>query len=408
MNPVSPFLFLPALATVLVTTALFLKFSGRKVPEVTFQPIDGLRGYLAFFVFIHHCAIWYFYLKTTIWAEPDSHLFIQMGQMSVSFFFMITGFLFFNKLINGKVHPIDWVRLFVSRILRLYPVYMIATASMLIIIGFLTQWHLREPRANVFFEVLQWGTFTVIGRPDVNQAPYMVNITADVVWSLVYEWVFYLSLPLIGFLFFRSKVNFFIILATVSLLIKLLRVTPLPLIHYYSFGCGLIALLVTKQTKVRLVLSRKIFTFLAILSVVITIWIFSSPYQVLPLTLIAFSFIIVAAGNNFFGLLNHPVSRMMGQISYPLYLLHPLCLFILFKFLLGFHRAAALNIPAYWMLISLAAATIIMVCYFIHYRIELPAMRATTFVTRVIRRLLFLFGLTSKKPPSSQNIPRSL
>src|ERR1035438_10016436 len=103
MSPVSPFLFLPALAMVLLTTKLFLNYSGKKVPEVAFQPIDGLRGYLAFFVFIHHSCIWYFYLKTGIWGEPDSHLFIQMGQMSVSFFFMITGFLFFNKLMDDKI-----------------------------------------------------------------------------------------------------------------------------------------------------------------------------------------------------------------------------------------------------------------------------------------------------------------
>lgn len=36
--------------------------------------IDGLRGFLAFGVFVHHASIWYTFLKTRIWALPASRL----------------------------------------------------------------------------------------------------------------------------------------------------------------------------------------------------------------------------------------------------------------------------------------------------------------------------------------------
>ncbi|MFC6337438.1 acyltransferase family protein [Pseudomonas karstica] len=59
-----------------------------------FVTIDGLRGYLAFFVFLHHSCIWYYYLQSGVWALPPSRLFVHFGQMGVALFFMITGFLF--------------------------------------------------------------------------------------------------------------------------------------------------------------------------------------------------------------------------------------------------------------------------------------------------------------------------
>lgn len=59
--------------------------------------IDGLRGYLAFFVFIHHAYVWYFYLHYGAWSRPLSNFYNQLGKGSVAVFFMITGFCFSQK-----------------------------------------------------------------------------------------------------------------------------------------------------------------------------------------------------------------------------------------------------------------------------------------------------------------------
>ena len=124
MSPVSP---LPALACLLVAMAtayLLGKKFGVPSSLGRFNSIDGLRGYLAFFVFLHHASIWYFYLQTGKWALPPSNLYTQFGHSSVFLFFMITGFLFFSKLIDGRTQTIDWGKLFVSRLLRLAPLYL--------------------------------------------------------------------------------------------------------------------------------------------------------------------------------------------------------------------------------------------------------------------------------------------
>ncbi len=388
MSPTSPFLILPALVMVLLTSKLFLKYSHKKLPEVKYKTIDGLRGYLAFFVLLHHSSIWYFYLRTRIWGEPPSHLFIHFGQTSVTLFFMITGFLFFQKLMNNKRKPVDWLRLFVSRILRLYPVYLVAMVFCFVITIALSQWKLNETAFSFLRDIFQWSTFTIVGKPPVNHTSHMDFITAGVTWTLIYEWLFYSSLPIIGLIFFRAKVNFFILLFSIALMIIIYRYNLLKPINFYSFAAGLIAAFLVRWEKFYSPVRTKIFSVVALLSLVATIYFFETPYNILPLLLIAIAFIIIACGNSLFGLLSHSVSRMLGQISYPIYLLHPIALFVTFKFILGFDAVSHLSLYTYWIMISICACSLILVCFAVHYFIELPFMNSTGKVTAGIRKTL--------------------
>ncbi|WP_428425704.1 acyltransferase family protein [Methylibium sp.] len=70
---------------------------------------------------MHHSCLWYFHLRTGEWAPPASRLYTHLGQGSVALFFMITGFLFFSKLLDGRTRRIDWSKLFIARFLRLTP-----------------------------------------------------------------------------------------------------------------------------------------------------------------------------------------------------------------------------------------------------------------------------------------------
>ncbi len=89
-----------------------------------FESIDGFRGLLATGVFIHHSIIWKNYLNTGIWELPKNHLAVHLGESSVAFFFMITSFLFTNKLLKSEhQNLIFWRNLLYSRIFRLVPLY---------------------------------------------------------------------------------------------------------------------------------------------------------------------------------------------------------------------------------------------------------------------------------------------
>src|SRR3979490_3443378 len=71
------------------------------------ETLDGLRGFLALSVFIHHFVITHRYLQSGIWDYPPSAFYTLLGQVGFGVFFMITGFLFWGKLLDARGRP-DW------------------------------------------------------------------------------------------------------------------------------------------------------------------------------------------------------------------------------------------------------------------------------------------------------------
>src|SRR5579872_6442540 len=88
------------LLTALGLVYLIARGMGIEAKRHRYSSIDGLRGFLALFVFIHHASIWYFLPHIHRWGYTPYDLFNQFGSTSVAFFFMITAFLFFSKLIE--------------------------------------------------------------------------------------------------------------------------------------------------------------------------------------------------------------------------------------------------------------------------------------------------------------------
>ncbi|WP_254814204.1 acyltransferase family protein [Pseudomonas aeruginosa] len=125
MSPTSALPALACLAVALATCEFIRRLGSARLPASRFVTIDGLRGYLAFFVFLHHSSIWYYYLKDGLWQLPPSRLYAHFGQTSVALFFMVTGFLFAHKLLHSRGTPIRWLDVYASRIARLLPAYLL-------------------------------------------------------------------------------------------------------------------------------------------------------------------------------------------------------------------------------------------------------------------------------------------
>lgn len=195
MDAVNPLFALLVILLALLTCYLLAKKYGVPIAHERFQSIDGLRGYLALFVFIHHSSIWYYYLRSGEWKVPPSVLFTDFGIVGVALFFMITGFLFFSKLLKGRSEKIDWERLFVSRILRLIPLYLLIVVGIVVISFVSSHGAIVGSRRNLLSGIWQW---IILGTPDLNGMPRTSLAVASVTWSLRYEWFFYLSLPLIA------------------------------------------------------------------------------------------------------------------------------------------------------------------------------------------------------------------
>lgn len=360
-----------------------------EAPKHRYSSIDGLRGFLAMFVFLHHSAIWFYFSHMHEWSHIPSDLFNQFGSTSVAFFFMITAFLFFSKLINSFSGTIDWTKLYVSRIMRIMPLYLLAVFIMVVVIGFLSHFTLNEPLQNLLQHLFQWSFFM---EPDINKIYGTRFINSGVQWSLTYEWSFYCCLAIIGWLFFRIKTSPVIIILTIAFLIIFLII-----IHeYYSFRewkriftfiPGIIGAFLSRNEKVRKVCSDQSSTLFLIVLPCVVLFYYPTIFEPIPFLCAAIIFFAIASGNTIFGLLTCKPSLLLGQISYSIYLLHGIILFFVFHFVIGTGYAEKLPILTYWSIISLCAVVVTVVSAFSYIYVEKTGIDSSANITHKIKVL---------------------
>ena len=251
----------PAAGVVMVALATAMFLPRATLHEASSTPrypsLDGLRGYLALAVFVSHSSIWYFYLRSGTWDVPPSNVYTQLGQGSVTLFFMITGFLFWSKLLDGRQHPIDWSRLYLSRALRLGPLYLVAVACVLLMSFGRAGFQLREAPAVVAEQTAQWLLFTIPGISPVNGFTETVPL-AGAVWSLPYEWLFYASLPLAAFCLRTSPPVPWVIVSVAAVMILVLVMPQVRFPMFYAFAGGIAAAGLVRIPAVRMMLARRV------------------------------------------------------------------------------------------------------------------------------------------------------
>lgn len=392
MNVLAPFWFLLPLAAALLTTALLTKRYGAPDALGRYASIDGLRGYLAFFVFVHHGALWFFYARSGKWENQPSHLYTYFGQGSVALFFMITGLLFFTKLMDGRTKPVDWTRLFVSRVLRLAPLYFVVMGLMFLIVGYLSGWQLRQPLGELLKGVGHWLSFTVLGvLPDLNGVKRTASIVAGVTWSLAFEWLFYCALPVMGLLF-RNRVPLpYVLLSAASVAVAIKY--GFSRIHALAFVGGLAAAYASRVPAWRAWAARPVAGVGALALMAVAVVFFEEARGVPQVLLMSAAFAIVAGGNTLFGALARPVSRVLGEMAYSIYLLHGMVLFTVFTFGVGMGVAATLTPLQHWALITACAPLVVLVSFWSFRLIEHPAMLQVNAWTDRIKPWLARIGI---------------
>lgn len=387
LNPLDPVSPLPLLAAVLLafgTAAVLQRWQGAPSAAGRHASIDGLRGYLAFGVFLHHACIWYFYQHSGQWERPPSRLYSILGYGNVALFFMITGFLFFSKLIDARGKPLDWLRLFISRILRLGPLYLMVLLLLFAAVALLSAGELHDTPRDIVKQVLQWLSFTILGSPRINQVPQTVLVLAGVSWSLPYEWFFYGCLPLLA-LTVGVLPRWPYLLLGLATLVGLLYWHPAPL-HLWAFAGGIVAApcarspLLCKWARSRWATVGV----LACLAGAVSGFLRDTAHG--ELALLTLAFIAIACGNDLFGLLVHPTSRLLGEMAYSIYLLHGMLLFALFHFMLGADSpGGALPASTHWAWTLLLVPCLVLVSYASFRFVETPPMRWTIGLTQAVR-----------------------
>ena len=323
-----------AYALAITTSALLLRFFPRLQRSVQhtgqqrFSSVDGLRGYLAFGVFVHHTAITWIYLHTRVFDVPKNYFYAQIGLASVALFFMITGFLFWGRLIkHGRHH--DWLAFAVSRIFRLYPLYLPLLLVVIFCVFYLQGWTFEDEPLVVAKQVLAW---LVFDRPDINQYPQTGMLISNVTWTLSYEVFFYLALPLFGMVFVYRK-NWKQAVLCLLGIYALYQVVgwehSLKKHILMSFLGGIAAAYWVRRPQWVAWGQTRLAACIALMLLVVVLFMFRKSFATAPLLLLTAFFCIVASGNTLFGALTLRSIRWMGEISYSTYLLHGLLIWLL-------------------------------------------------------------------------------
>lgn len=371
----SIYVFMLLLASLLVRVKVF----GNAVtqPSGRYGSLDGLRGVLATGVMIHHTLAMYIYFTGGEWEWSTSPVFNQLGQTTVALFFMITGFLFTLKALKPQI---DWKALYTSRIMRLVPLYAVVVIVVFGVVFYLTGGVLNESPWEITKEFLIWISFVCFGRPDVNGYPMTWTLIANVNWSLKYEIIFYLfAVPVIHvisrFISVRSG-----LLASVGLLAAVL------LFRWYRGGEGGVSLYTAQflggvivahafrldVLKTR-VIEGQVIRWLAV-GATASLFFMQFAYSSAAIIANIIMFTAVVGGASVFGLFNTRNAIWLGDISYGIYLLHGLVLWVVLGSLANAGVLAGLDLFGYWLVVLGVTALIVIVASCSFAFLEKPLM----------------------------------
>jgi peptidoglycan/LPS O-acetylase OafA/YrhL len=335
--------------------------------------LDGLRGFLALAVFFHHAAIYHRFLRDGAWVLPPSRFYALFGSVGVLVFFMITGHLFWSRIIGARSRP-GWLRLYVGRVFRIGPLYLVAVAGMLAAVFAGTGARLNVPFDQLAGEIGVWLALGLVVGPDVNLHAGTRSILAGVTWTLGYEWIFYLSLPVTALAARGRRAHLPFALAGLAgslawtwLLDQPSAFASAP-VCVASFSVGMTCASL-RATRLVPRLPDAAASVLALALVVAVFAAFPVAYGAGPVILLGLAFCLIASGCTVFGLLVSRAARRLGDVSYGIYLLQGLVLAAVLRPL----RAASLASPVqHWALVLACATLLVALATAAHAGVERP------------------------------------
>jgi peptidoglycan/LPS O-acetylase OafA/YrhL len=338
-------------------------------------PLDGLRGLAALMVAGHHAALCRTWLETGDFGNAHSWLPQNFGPIGVILFFMLTGYLFWGKARAGKgwLNPL---RLWRGRIYRIAPLYFFSLILILIVatVDVGGQW-LSATNWSSLLRLLGLGAWRWHAVGNMYPGEYAANV----IWTLWFEWRFYLILPFIAWLALGPKIGgltfALYVLVAAGFGFDLFEPTGL----YFILGMLCSELIQTQP--IRAPLQRPMAAAAAILTGAGLCYLVrdqlpsSGPSDLLALACFPV-FMVVAAGNMLFGLLVHPAIRCLGAISFSLYLLHGIVFIFVSRELkrMNLNHLAPLE---FWLSFTAVAIGITCLCAATYRWIEFPFLSAS-------------------------------
>lgn len=310
--------------------------------------LDGLRGYLASSVFFCHTVSYYFHFRDGGgWQWPASKFYTFAGQVPVILFFMITGFLFWGKMLAGKV---QWRKHYQNRFWRIMPLYLFLAIMVLAVVAAETHF-----RPQVPFPTLVKGVLCLLvpgrGWPTVNglHAGTMMAMA----WTLRYEIAFYIALPALAV--FASDRGFllFCLICAVAYGLSLLNKTWAQATgpqYWIVFLFGMAVAQILPMLPALGTWGRHGLSVLAIGCFGLVGLFPADAYQLSVCAILGIAFLCFAWGADVFGLLTMRAARALGTISYSVYLLHLIVLHVVLWSIQRYRPVSEISAEWYWVL----------------------------------------------------------
>lgn len=331
--------------------------------------IDGLRGYLALSVLAHHFIIWLQVSRLhQEWVPPSVYLFNELGKGAVGLFFMITGCLFYPRIARGILR-LSLPTYLLSRVFRIVPM----VALVVVVIAVRTG---RSFDADLPGAVAIW--VSTYAEPDLLGYRMSKFVNAAVLWSLWYEWAFYLVvLPACAVAVdaLRGRVGTWVIpilLAAGAVLGQKAGMKSGLLSLLPSFAVGMLAYECQQRESIARRLRTPAASLAALLALGAGMLLFEEPFA-RGLPLFGFFFTCVACGNDFGGVLRLRGALVLGECSFAIDLLHGIALSIMFEDMPGASRA--LSTTALPMLMPLVALIVVPIACVLHLVLERPSIQ---------------------------------
>jgi peptidoglycan/LPS O-acetylase OafA/YrhL len=283
-----------------------------------------------------------------------------LGWLGVDFFFMISGFVIFMTLHQCK-SIWDFA---IKRFARLYPTLVFACLASFVLV----------PLIGVRMQIIP---VTTILPSLLLVAGYLhIPWVEGAYWSLEVEATFYVWIGILFFALNRRFLAGWVILVALSTMLPVVissskfGVLCAPYMPFFSFGIACYM----RFSEERITSRSLLLLAVSAISYAISWW--ASPLGV-HICVVAMVLLFEGFLQGWLGFLANPVLVFIGQISYPLYLLHDaLGQAILTRFYLYGEMNAVVTILAVSLLmIAFAGAT--------HWLIEIPAQRSTRALFRM-------------------------
>ncbi len=91
-----------------------------------------------------------------------------MGRDAVAVFFMITAFLFIRKILDSDKRHIDWIKLYKGRFFRIFPLYFVMGTLVVLVAGYMTQWHLQVSFLAFIKSIFRWYSGGILATGPIN------------------------------------------------------------------------------------------------------------------------------------------------------------------------------------------------------------------------------------------------